>query len=401
MSKILTFIDYYYPAFKAGGPPQSMRNIVARLSSEHNFWIFTSDRDLGDNSSFTNVEHDNWTAIDQASVRYTDKKLQSFCALRRTMADVQPDIVYLNSFFSRLTIKYLVLRRLHLIPHVPTVLAPRGEFSPEVFRLKRWKKTLFIYLVRFVGLYSGLIWHASAEHERSQIINAWRKSSRRHGSPKGASSLNIHIAPNLVAPITTLPKKRTLKKIGGEVSLAYLSRISPNKNLLWAMNVLGHVSGNIELVIYGPIESVDYWKRCLEKIKELPEHIHVEYRESIPTSQVQDTLKQHHFFLLPTLGENFGHAIFEAMLAGCPPIISDKTQWRDLESQRVGWDLPLDDERAWQRTLARCVEMGQADYDAMANNAFKFASQWASQPEVIEANANLFRLTAIKRSHLL
>ena len=35
-------------------------------------------------------------------------------------------------------------------------------------------------------------------------------------------------------------------------------------------------------------------------------------------------------FLLPTGGENFGHAIFEALSCGVPALISDRTPWRDL-----------------------------------------------------------------------
>ena len=46
-------------------------------------------------------------------------------------------------------------------------------------------------------------------------------------------------------------------------------------------------------------------------------------------------------FLLPTGGENFGHAIFEALSCGVPVLISDQTPWRGLEALKAGWDLPL------------------------------------------------------------
>ncbi len=52
------------------------------------------------------------------------------------------------------------------------------------------------------------------------------------------------------------------------------------------------------------------------------------------------------FFLAP-FSENFGHAINEALSAGVPVVISDKTPWRNLQEKGMGWDLPLDNRRAF------------------------------------------------------
>ena len=46
--RILIFIDWYIPAFKAGGPIRSVFNIVTQLSDVFEFYIITGDRDLGD-----------------------------------------------------------------------------------------------------------------------------------------------------------------------------------------------------------------------------------------------------------------------------------------------------------------------------------------------------------------
>jgi glycosyltransferase involved in cell wall biosynthesis len=45
--------------------------------------------------------------------------------------------------------------------------------------------------------------------------------------------------------------------------------------------------------------------------------------------------------VLPTYNENFGYVILEALLAGCPVILSDQPPWRDLEARQVGWTIPL------------------------------------------------------------
>ena len=56
---------------------------------------------------------------------------------------------------------------------------------------------------------------------------------------------------------------------------------------------------------------------------------------------------------MPTLGENFGHAIFEALGAGTPVLISDRTPWRNLEARRAGFDLSLDDPAAFAAAIDR------------------------------------------------
>jgi glycosyltransferase involved in cell wall biosynthesis len=39
---------------------------------------------------------------------------------------------------------------------------------------------------------------------------------------------------------------------------------------------------------------------------------------------------EYDFFVLPTIGENFGYVFLEALAAGCPLITSDRTPWTTL-----------------------------------------------------------------------
>ena len=43
--KVLIFIDWYKPGFKAGGPIQSVSNIVSQLGKDYEFYIITRDTD--------------------------------------------------------------------------------------------------------------------------------------------------------------------------------------------------------------------------------------------------------------------------------------------------------------------------------------------------------------------
>ncbi len=92
----------------------------------------------------------------------------------------------------------------------------------------------------------------------------------------------------------------------------------------------------------------------------LPENVQVEYRGNLPNERVAETLFGYDFFFLPTLGENFGHAIFESFSAGCPVLISDQTPWRNLAEQHLGWDIALDEPDRWRSVLQECIDMEAA-----------------------------------------
>src|SRR5690349_14041850 len=107
--KVLAFLDYYLPGFKAGGPLPAVSRTVDLLGSEIQFFIVTRDRDLTDREAYRDVAADTWTVVGKALVYYTNDL--SFANLRHRVLDVRPDVVYLNSFFSRFTAKVLLMRR--------------------------------------------------------------------------------------------------------------------------------------------------------------------------------------------------------------------------------------------------------------------------------------------------
>ena len=78
------------------------------------------------------------------------------------------------------------------------------------------------------------------------------------------------------------------------------------------------------------------------------------------------TLAGYDLFLLPTRGENFGHAIFDALEVGLPVLISDQTPWRDLERIGAGWSLPLADPDRFAATIDRLATLEPSERDRVA-----------------------------------
>jgi glycosyltransferase involved in cell wall biosynthesis len=382
--RILILADWYLPGSKAGGPVSAIANLIELVGDEFRFHVITRDRDLTETSTYAGVRTDHWLPVGKASVLYTSDF--SFSNLRRHILDISPNVIYLNSFFSRLTRRTLLLRQLGLVPVSAVVLAPRGEFSPGALSLKRLRKWLYQLVAMQTGLYRDLTWQASSDLEKEHITAAGVANGRRNRG-------RVVVTPDVPSPHLLefpLELQRREKQVG-TVHLIFLSRISRKKNLHFALKSLASVRGHVEFEIVGPVEDAEYWSECQEQIRVLPKNIAVSWTGPVRHEHVSCTFFQHQFLLLPTLGENFGYAIIEALAAGCPVVISDQTPWRDLRSAGAGWDLPLGRPDLWQKALQECVAMDDRTYQPMSERARCFAEQWLSSPFFHRDSVNLFR----------
>ncbi|MEO6393835.1 MAG: glycosyltransferase, partial [Pyrinomonadaceae bacterium] len=198
----------------------------------------------------------------------------------------------------------------------------------------------------------------------------------------------VHLAPNM-PPQAILPDYRAVdkpEKRSGQVRLVFVSRIMDKKNLTFALRRLREIKGEVVFDIYGPLEEPAYWAECEALIKQLPSNVQAKYCGSVVHEEVAPTLCRYHYFVLPTLGENFGHVIIESFAAGTPALISDRTPWRDLTAQRIGWDIPLEDEAKWVVTLQRCIDMDGAEFAEWAAAARAYAVNWLASPELETSN---------------
>ena len=127
-----------------------------------------------------------------------------------------------------------------------------------------------------------------------------------------------------------------------------------------------------------------------EKIASLPAHIRVDHPGEIPNEQLPAITARHHIFVLPTRGENFGHAIFEALLLGKPALISDQTPWRDLQQAGAGWDLSLAQPDAFRQAIERAAAFDQQEYTRWSQNARAFAEQHLNRGNIKEQYLKLF-----------
>ena len=374
--RLVALVEYYLPGFRAGGPMRSISALVEQLGDEIDFYVITRDRDEGSGDPYPDCRHGEWKSLGKAKVRYLAPGELTPGRLAAAVGEVQPHAVYLNSFFAPMSLRLLLARRFGALKGVPIVLAPRGELSPGALRLKTLKKRSFLRLSTWAGLYADVVFHASTDREHGEISGAIRLTE----APR--------IARNPIAFDRATMGSRP--KASGAARFVFLSRITRKKNLLVAIELLRSVEGLVELEIYGPVIDAAYWRECLALVGKMPPNVIVMYRGPIAHDRVPAALGANHFFLLPTASENFGHAIVEALLAGCPLVISDQTPWLGLSQRGVGWDLPLHDARTWRDALQTCLDMDAASYEQASLRAAALGGQIAAA-DTAEEHRRLFR----------
>lgn len=377
--QILVFIDWFLPGYKAGGQIPSVANIVNLLCREASFHIVTSDRDLGDTAPYPDIATNCWTEAYNARVMYLSPEASIWNHLRSIMKRQTFDTVYFNSFFSkRFTLIPLLFLKLFLRKRPEIILAPRGMLGKGALNIKKQKKRLFIAIAKRSGLYRGLHWHASSEMEAKEITDIFGRGSR------------VSIASDISAIEDTAPQKP--KKESGTAKFFYLSRITPKKNLLFALRLLEQLpeKHKAEYHIIGPSDDLSYEAECQKIIEKIRPGITIIRHGEKPPSAIKKLLPAFHYMLFPTTNENYGHVVAEALIAGCPVILSDQTPWQNLTQAGAGWTIPLDRKEDYLETIVKCIEAGDAQYQEWSRQAYLFGLAAINSPLIKQANRNLF-----------
>lgn len=367
---ILVFVRYYLPGFRSGGPVRSVSNLVQALARDYDFRIVCLNRDHGESNPYLDVAPGQWTRMGKARVYYATDSEAGFALCRRMVEEIKPDMVYLNSLLDRgFSMKaFLAAGRGRA---VPVLLAPRGELSPGALGLKAKRKRLFIALVKATRYYANVNWHASSVAEEERIDQVFAPVASR-----------IFLASNLPEmPQDSIP--RTGEKKPGVLRIVLAARISPMKNTLAAIRMARQLKGAVELDLWGPLEDKDYWATCQQQMLLCQANVKVRYRGEVAHEKLQALLHGYDVMLLPTLGENFGHSIIEALDAGLPVVISDRTPWRNLAQAGVGADLPLEDEAAFLSVLGKYLAMDESEMAIVRKACGHYVDEWRMQ------NANL------------
>lgn len=374
--KIIVFVDWFYPGYKGGGPIRSCINLVSLLQHHYEVKVVTRNVDLGETTPYPEINSNQWIPFgEKVKVMYLSADRLSFSSIKNILKQEQPDHVYLNSMYSvYFTIVPLLVNKLFAPSSVYTI-APRGMLYDSAVQKKVFKKKIFLALIKRFVINRRLQFHATNENEIKSIQKYFPRNP-------------VQLADNLPEQ-QQKPFQSCLKRTG-TLKCIFVARIDKIKNLLLLLELLKNVRANIELHIIGPVEDDQYWDLCKKAIEVLPASVSITVSGAVSHSAINEHLLNSQLFVLLTRGENFGHSIFESLLAGRPVLISDQTPWRNLESKRAGWDLPLADTQDIVEKLQEAASWDQETFDIWARSAWDLSAEFLKNNKSRERYFNIF-----------
>lgn len=370
MKKVLILMGRYLPGYKDGGPVRTIKNLTDIMGKEYDIRIMCHDRDHGDVKPYPNINVNTYNEVGNANVYYVKDGKFKFGTLLKEIKKV--DVVYCCGPYNSYAIKVMILKRFKLFKQ-SLVVASMGSFSRGALSLKSKKKTIFLNFMKKFGLFKNITWSVTSSVEETEL--------------KAVIGNN---AKCIVAE--DLPRVEKVKhncvKQKNQLKVIFLSRISKMKNLIGVIEILSKINNySVIFDIYGNIEDQEYWNQCKRRLEKLPSNIAWKYKGECNSDDVVKTLSNYDVFLFPSLGENFGHVISESLIAGCIPVISDRTPWKDLDKYKCGNVISLNNQNDFVDCLINYINMDKKEFSKYISNA---------QAYILKKNKNSIKNTGYR-----
>ncbi|MEY8687636.1 glycosyltransferase [Bacteroides sp. AN502(2024)] len=217
--------------------------------------------------------------------------------------------------------------------YIPYVINPRGD--TEVARinynkLKKFKKMLAWHLYSKSIVDNAACIIATSEQEKESI--------RLLGS-----KVPVAIIPNGIE-LDAFPKE-VVHNHGEKKILLFLSRVNPIKGIEYLIDAWSQLPESLrsewELHIVGNSDPKKYIHTLEDKVKVLNLSKSIKFVGSITGEAKIRKYQDSNLFILPTLNENFGNVVAEAMMCECPVITTINAPWSCLEEDKCGWWIEL------------------------------------------------------------
>lgn len=379
--RVLVVSPFYPPAWRGGGPIRTLAAMVAQHGDTHHFAVLTSAYDWGEAAPMA-VPTDRWIAAGKASVRYLPvagaESLASPVTLaawvrawREATSGGAPDVTYLTGVFPPVwSILPLAARRVGLLRLGCVLIAPRGELSAGALALKAGKKRRYLRLAKAAGLFRGVVWHASTGAEAAdidQVVPGARVVVRENETELPARAVRPG-APTLTASRPGRPGPRHVP-----LRIVYLGRLSPKKGVHLLLEALRLVTCPVEVTVAGSAAEPAYLDRLRVLAAASPHP--VRFLGGVERERVPEVLRAADVFVFPTVSENFGHSVAEALSVSVPVMLArGATPWPQLLGERAADALVLVDglePAQWaahiDRLASRSVERRRAARNAAAD----------------------------------
>lgn len=289
----------------------------------------------------------------------------------RILNEIKPDVVHVNCSWEPIC-SYVIFWAKQL--QYPVVVTTHGMLEPWVLNKNRWKKSIALwgYLKRAIRKSDFLVATSFEEAENQKVLGYNEK---------------IAVIPHGVI-VENIPMKRDWKR---HHEIFFLALLRPNKGADLLLDATADLKDKLQgyKVVIGGFGSDEYVACLRHKIKELG----VEDMVSMP-GMVSDAGKyvfyqQADVFVLPTLHENFGIVVAEALACGTPVITTKGAPWADLVTWNCGWWIERDVE-SLVYTLNEFLELSEGQLEQMGRNGRRLVEEKYSSRKMAEEMLKLY-----------
>jgi len=294
--KILHVVPTYLPARRYGGPIVAIHGLCRALVRRgHDVTVFTTNVD-GD--SVSDVPLDREVLLDGVRVRYfasSFPRLYLSGSMRKALTAIDSfDLAHNHSVFLWPTV---AAARAAKRRGVPYVISPRGMLVRDLIRRRsRLAKNAWIRLIERRNFADATAIHFTSERERDDARETCIPIPRSFIVPNGIDLL----------PRPDVPRDAN--------TVVYLGRINWKKQL---ERLIDATPRNAKLIIAGNDE-----ENLTPKLRELARDRDVEFPGPVYGDAKWELLARASVVALPSLSENFGNVVVEAMMMSTPVVVS-------------------------------------------------------------------------------
>jgi len=325
--RILHVVPSYLPAVRYGGPVLAVHGLARALVARgHGVEVFTTNLD---GPTRLAVPTDAPQTLDGVRIRYFEaasprrlhRAPRMAAALRGEIGGFE--MVHLHSLFLWPT---LVAARAARGAGVPYVLSPRGMLVRDLVRRRgRWRKALWLRLF-----------------ERATIAGARALVATSALEAREAEAFGIPLA-----PIRVVPNGVDVAELEGPATdpgvprpfLLFLGRLSWKKGVEHLVSALPQLPG-VALALAGP-DDEGLGATLGRQAASLGVGERVHRVGAVSGAAKRGLLRAAEALVLPSLSENFGNVVLEAMASGCPALVSPEVGLgADLAASGAGAIVP-------------------------------------------------------------
>ncbi len=321
--KILFITPAYWPAVSYGGPIQSVKLLAEELVKlGHSVSVFTLAYGLKENE-FQQKE------INGVEVKYFKyQKFNRWFLPKGFFREILKakdsfDIFHINLIWDPIS---WVFGFILVIFNKKIIISTRGTFEEELIKKRSYflKKIIYFLFIKYIfKKTSGF--HFTSEIEKNKFFKIFQRQKP------------YSIIPNLFDYFEFQEQvdKNLLKKfnLDNKKYILYFGRINWKKRievLIDAFYELTKEKKDFYLAIIGSADS-DYFKKLKNKVKELKLEDKIILDGRIVFGKEKIALFQNaSLFVLPSISENFGYVVAEALASNVPVIVSQGVAFKEF-----------------------------------------------------------------------